>query len=375
MTTITNDVELSLDQTTEIEEEAVGALAGRVFEAGLGAFELLTTYVGQKLGLYDALAASKGTTADGLARAAGIHPRYAREWLEQQAIAGFVEVDDPTRSPEERVFRLPGATEAVLVDPSSLAYLAPFGAFVAAIGEVMPALLEAYRTGGGISFGEFGDTVREAQAALNRPAYENLLADWVRTALPDVHDRLSSPEGARVADVGCGCGWSTLALARAYPNAHVDGIDSDAPSIATARRHAAQADLDNVRFETRDAADPPLADSYDLVCIFEALHDMPHPAQVLAVAKKLLTPGGSMLIMDERVAEDFGAVGDPIERFMYACSVIHCLPVGMADEKSEANGTVLRTSTVTQYAATAGLTVSVLPIEHDCWRFYRLDRS
>jgi SAM-dependent methyltransferase len=371
--TITTDVEF--DTSASDDEGAVAALAGRVFEAGLGAFELLSTYVGQELGLYDALAAQGPTTAAGLASSVGIHGRYAREWLEQQAIAGFLEVDDPQRPPEERVFRLPAATGAVLVDPSSLAYLAPFGSFVVALGQLMPQLLDAYRTGDGISFGAFGDTVREAQAALNRPAYENLLADWVREALPDVHERLSSLAGARVADLGCGCGWSTLALARAYPQAHVDGIDSDGPSITTARRHAAQADLDNVRFEARDAADPAPADSYDLVCVFEALHDMPHPAAVLQAAAGLLAPGGSILLMDERVADAFGAVGEPIERFMYACSVIHCLPVGMAGEASEANGTVLRTSTVEQYAATAGLTVTVLPIEHDCWRFYRLVRS
>jgi hypothetical protein len=367
MTTI--DIE---EQHGTVDEEAVGALAGRVFEAGLGAFELFSTYVGKELGLYDALSAGPAT-AGGLAAATGIHPRYAREWLEQQAIAGFIMVDDPGREQDERVFSLPGATAAVLVDTSSLGYLAPFGTFVVAIGAVMPQLLEAYRTGGGVSFGGFGDLVREAQAALNRPAYENLLADWVRTALPDVHERLSAPDGARVADLGCGCGWSTLALARAYPRAQIDGIDSDQPSITTARRHASQADLDNVRFETQDASDPALAGSYDLVCIFEALHDMPQPAKVLTAARELLAPGGSVLVMDERVADAFGAVGDPIERFMYACSVVHCLPVGMSEQPSEANGTVLRTSTVEQYATSAGLTVTVLPIEHDCWRFYRFD--
>jgi 2-polyprenyl-3-methyl-5-hydroxy-6-metoxy-1,4-benzoquinol methylase len=374
MTTIQEEQHVDPGAAPDSIEEAVGALAGRIFEAGLGAFELLSVYVGKELGLYDALV-SQGTVTPGtLAAHAEIDARYAREWLEQQTIAGFVEVDDPQAGPEERTYRLSPATAAVLVDETSLAYLAPFATFVVAIGDVIPKVLEAYRHGGGVSFGGFGDLVREAQAALNRPAFENLLPGWISAGFPDVHERLTTGEATRVADIGCGCGWSTIALAKAYPKARVDGLDSDQPSIKTARRNAANADRDNVRFEARDAADPALAGKYDLVCVFEALHDMAQPVAALTAARDLLAPGGSVLVMDERVADEFGAVGDPIERFMYACSVVHCLPVGMSEHPSSATGTVLRTSTLKRYAAEAGLSVTVLPLEHDCWRFYRLDQ-
>jgi len=355
-----------------VDEEAIGALAGRVFEGGVAAFELIVVELGRQLGLYDVLSEHGPVTPADLAKRADIHPRYAREWLEQQTIAGFLEVDDPGAPAEERTYRLPAVTAAVLVDQTSLAYLAPFATWIAAVGGTLPQVVEAYRTGGGVSFGGYGDLVRDAQAALNRPAFTQLLPDWVATGVPQVHAKLSE-QGGRIADIGCGCGWSTIALGRAYPNARIDGLDNDEPSINAAQRNAATSGVDNVRFETRDAADPTLSGQYDLVCILEALHDMPHPVEVLTAARKLLTPGGSVLVMDERVADTFGSVGDPIERLMYSASTIHCLVVGMAEDHSAGTGAVFRTSTLEEYAERAGLSVTVLPIEHDCWRFYRLD--
>jgi predicted O-methyltransferase YrrM len=356
----------------EVDEEATGALASRVFEGGVAAFELIAVELGRQLGLYDVLSEHGPVTPADLAKHADIHPRYAREWLEQQTIAGFLEVDDPSATAEERTYRLPAVTAAVLVDQTSLAYLAPFGTWVAGVGGVLPQIVDAYRSGGGVSFGGYGDLVRDAQAALNRPAFTALLADWVMTSVPEVHTKLSV-QGGRIADIGCGCGWSTIALGRAYPNARVDGLDNDEPSIEAARRNATTAGVGNVGFDTRDAADPSLTGQYDLVCIFEALHDMSHPVEVLTAARKLLAPAGSVLVMDERVADTFGAVGDPIERLMYSASAIHCLLVGMADADSAGTGAVMRTSTLEEYADHAGLSVTVLPIEHDCWRFYRLD--
>ena len=156
--------------------------------------------------------------------------------------------------------------------------------------------------------------------------------------------------------------------------AQVDGVDDDTASIEAAWRHATDAGAVNVRFVARDAAEPGIEGRYNLVCILEALHDMSQPVEVLRAASELLAPGGAVLILDERVADTFAeGIGQPIERFMYAASVVHCLPVGMSSEPSEGTGTVLRASIVEHYARRAGLDVTVLPIEHDCWRFYRLD--
>jgi hypothetical protein len=358
----------------QVDEAAIGALAGRIFEAGIGAMELVAVQLGTELGLYDKLVQHGPLTPGELADLAGIDPRYAREWLEQQTIAGFVEVRDAGARPDDRGYTLPASSAAVLFDRSSPAYLAPFGGFVVSLGEAYPKVARAYRTGGGVSFGEYGDVLREAQEALNRPAYEHFLAGWIETGLPDVHERLTSGTPARVADLGCGCGWSTIALARTYPNAELDGLDSDRASITSARENAVAAGVDNVSFSTHDAADPALEGAYDLVCFFEALHDMARPVEALATARGLLNPGGCVLVMDERVADEFGAVGDPIERMMYSASAIHCLLVGRSEEPSAGTGAVMRTSTLTDYATRAGFSrTTVLPIEHDCWRFYRLD--
>ena len=183
---------------------------------------------------------------------------------------------------------------------------------------------------------------------------------------------------ARVADVGCGAGWSSIALARAYPQARVDGFDLDAPSIELARRHAAAAGVaDRVAFHARDAADPALAGAYDLVLAFETIHDMARPVEALRTMGRLAGAGGAVIVMDERVGEAFTAPGDPTERLFYGSSILFCLPTGLADgtpeRPSAGTGTVMRPATFRRYALEAGFGgVEILPIEHDFFRFYRL---
>jgi 2-polyprenyl-3-methyl-5-hydroxy-6-metoxy-1,4-benzoquinol methylase len=174
--------------------------------------------------------------------------------------------------------------------------------------------------------------------------------------------------------VGCGQGYSTVALARAYPAVAVDGIDLDEPSIADARAYAAGTEVaDRVSFVTLDGGALAGETTYDLVCIFEALHDMARPVDTLVAAREALAPGGSVLVAVERVAETCGAPGDQVERIMYGWSVVHCLPVSRAEQPSAALGTVLRESTMRALAEEAGFaSVEVLPVENDFFRFYRL---
>jgi SAM-dependent methyltransferase len=226
-----------------------------------------------------------------------------------------------------------------------------------------------------VPYRDFGEDTREGIAAANRPMYANHLASWLR-AVPDVHARLSASPSAHVADIACGAGWSSLHLARAYPLARVDGIDEDAASIEGARRNAAGTGVnDRVRFVCHDASDPSLTGAYDLVTIFEAVHDMARPVEALRTARAMLAPGGCALVADEKVHEHFTVGdGDPVERWMYGFSVLHCLPVSRAEAPSAATGTVMRSGTMRAYAEAAGFgSVEILPIEHDFWRFYRLN--
>ncbi|HWB73283.1 MAG TPA: class I SAM-dependent methyltransferase [Egibacteraceae bacterium] len=352
---------------------ATDALVERLFAATLGTLEIASVHIGGRLGLYRALADGGDATAGELASRTGTAERYVREWLEQQATAGFLGVDDPEAAPGQRRYGLPAAHRPVLVDEEDLNLLTPLATLVIGVLGPMDTLLEAYRTGQGVPYEAYGADTREGIAAINRPQFVNLMADWLGS-IPEVDARLRAQPPARVADVACGTAWSSIAIARAYPDVTVDALDVDAASIDSARRNVAAAGLsDRVRPAVHDASRPDLGGRYDLVTIFEALHDMNHPVEALRAARNSLAEEGSVVVADERVAERFTVPGDEIERFNYGWSVLHCLAVGMLDEDSAGTGTVLRPDTVRAYAREAGFgRVDVLPIEHDFWRFYRL---
>jgi 2-polyprenyl-3-methyl-5-hydroxy-6-metoxy-1,4-benzoquinol methylase len=348
-------------------------LAGRLFAAVIGSLDLQAVYLGDRLGLYRALHEGGPATAAELAERAAIHPRYAREWLEHQAVGAVIDVEDVTAAPDERRYALPVGHAAVLVEADSLALMAPLARLVVGTARTLPRLLDAYRTGEGVDWADYGPDVVEGQEAINRPQFVHLVGDWI-DALPDIAARLRAGHG-RVADVACGTGWSSIAIARHFPGVEVDGIDIDEGSIARAKAHAAEAGVDGrVSFLFADAANAEGAGRYDLVTIFEAVHDMARPAEVLAAARRLLKPDGAVLIADERVAEAFTAPGDEAERLFYGYSVVVCLANGLLDQPSVGTGTVLRPSALDEMATEAGFSrFTVLPTEHESFRFYRLD--
>ncbi len=356
------------------------AFLDHLFDSALGAFDTLSVFVGDQLGLYEALRQHGALTPDGLAKHTGMHPRYAREWLEQQTVAGILVVEDAAAHADDRRFVLPAEHAAVLADRDSLAFFAPFARVISAAAIQLPALLEAYRTGGGVRWEQFGEAMRTGQADANRPLFLHALGtDWL-PSLPDVHRRLT--EGGRVADIGCGDGWSSVGIALSYPETTVDGFDLDESSVRAATGHAASYGLaDRVRFHAVDAADPAEATEateateggYDLVTAFECVHDLADPVGVLAGMRRLVKPGGTVLVMDERVPERFTGPGDPVEQLMYGMSLLICLPDGMSHDGSRATGTVMRPDTLRGYAGEAGFSgIEVLPIENDLFRFYRL---
>lgn len=356
----------------ERDNEARG-FAIRLFTAAVAAQELFTCYLGLKLGLYQALSHEDLTAAD-LAARAGTAERYTREWLEQQAAAGILIVHDASAPATERSYSLPaGHAEALLApdSPYSVASIAvlPMGA----TGPVLAELISAFRSGAGIPYTAYGEDSRDGHAGSNRALFTHYLPDWVRSALPDVHNRLLV--GGRVADVGCGAGWSSIALAKAYPDIEVHGYDLDEQSVADARRNAKESGMsDRVTFQVRDCAGPSLSGRYNLVCVFDALHDMSRPVDVLRSCRALLATGAPMLVMDAKVAEQFTAPAGEVERFLYAASVLHCLPVGLSEQPSAGTGTAMRPATVAAYAEEAGFTgTQVLPVEDMYHRFYRLN--
>ena len=349
------------------------ALVERLFTDAVGAFDLFSVYVGDRLGLYGALADRGPMTSPELAASTGTHERYAREWLEHQAASGLLEIVADGSDGRLR-FGLPQGHDEALLDVSSLNYAAPMARAV--LGSIRPidALLEAFQTGNGVPYVAYGDDLRESQAAFTRPLFEKLLTEEWLPSVPEVHERLLADPPARVADIACGQGRSSIELARGYPTVHVDGIDSDSASVERAREHLAGTEVaDRVTFHARDASDAELAGRYDLVTIFEALHDMSYPVDVLRAARGLLGAGGVVLIGDERTEDEFTAPASERERLHYGFSVFHCLPVGMMGDGAAGTGTVMRSATVRRYSDDAGFSsCEVVPIENDFWRFYLL---
>lgn len=348
------------------------AFAGRVFESILGMIDVWSIYLGEKLGLYDALAEGPATV-DVLVARTGTNRRYLIELLEQQVTTGFLEVDDPTADHESRLYSLPPEHREVLTDRDSVNYLAPFVRLMTAGGLQLPALLEVYRRGGGVGWAEYGPDMRTGQADMNRPWFVNALgSDWF-PGVPALHEKLMSA-GARVADIGCGEGWSSIAMAKTYPEATVDGYEIDPDSMLAAREHAAKEGVgDRVSFHQIDGAGVPGAAGYDVVTLFECVHDMAHPVEVLAGARRLVKPDGMVVVIDEAVGDAFGEGTDEVERLMYGFSIFVCLPDGMSQEGSVATGTVMRPSKLDEYARDAGFAgITVLPIDNDLWRFYEL---
>lgn len=371
---------MSATRTTEAPAGArkrardADAFAERMLTAAGGTFEIFSIYLGDRLGLYEHLAGAGPLTSTELAEGTGTAERYVREWLEQQAVIGILEVDDPALPADLRRFRLDPARAEVLADPESLNYLAPLAQLIAGAVHPLGRVVSAYRTGDGVPFVDYGPDCRQGQGRVNRAMFLHQLGPEWLASIPDVDARLRSEPPARVADVGCGVGWSSVGVAHAYPGVRVDGFDPDGPSVELARRHAAGADLGGrVRFHAVDAGEVGEEDAYDLVLALECLHDMSDPVSVLRSMGRMARPDGAVIVADERVADAFMGEGGDVEWLMYGWSILHCLPVGMAERPSAATGTVLRTPVLERYAREAGFReVEVLPIENFVFRFYRL---
>jgi predicted O-methyltransferase YrrM len=352
-------------------DERTNALAERLRANTLGALELFAVYLGDRLGFYGVLAGGEALTSSELADRTGTGERHVREWLEQQAATGILEVDDVAAGALERRYRLPPEHVPVLADPDHLAYEAHRGVGLARTARTMADVAEAYRSGGAPPPPSWGP---EGRTSPNRPIYLNLLGTMWLPAIPDVDARLRAEPPARIADMACGLGWSSIAMARAYPNVEVHGFDLDERAIAEARRHAQDEGLaDRVTFSVSDAHEPELAGSFDLVTILEGLHDMSRPVDALRSARQILHEGGAVLVADEPVEETFTAPAPENDRYAYGWSVVACLPAVMDDPETAATGTVMRPDTVRRYATEAGFRdVEILPIDGLYWRFYRL---
>ena len=302
----------------------VGKAVGDVGAVLNGAMVVL----GDRLGLYRAMAGAGAMTPAELAAKTGTSERYVREWLGAQAASGYVRLEGDR-------FVLPDEHAVPLTDESSPACV--IGAFETALGAVQATdrITEAFRTGGGMGWGEHHSDVHEGCERFFRPGYLNFLTTAWIPAMSDVEAALQS--GARVADVGCGHGASTLLMAKAYPASSFVGFDGHEQSIEMARKRAADAGLtDRVRFEVGTAQD--FAGRYDLVMFFDCLHDMTDPAGACRHAHDALDPGGTMLLVEPFAGDTVADNLNPVGAAYYGFSTLLCTANAMQQEGSLALG-------------------------------------
>lgn len=304
--------------TTQIDIQTdVEQFLGTVATDVAAAFHAASVALGDKLGLWAALAQSPASPAE-LAQRTGCDPGYLSDWLAAQYVSGYC------RRHTDGRFALSPAQAAVLADPDAPTYLAGAAALAGVLFKDDALAIEAFRNGRGIGWHEHHPDLFSATERLFRPGYAaNLVGSWI-PALDGVAGKLD--RGLTVADVGCGHGASTVLMAQAYPNSRFVGIDSHPASIAAARERAATAAVtDRVEFLVAGAADYPGSD-YGLVCIFDALHDMGDPVGAAAHIRGSLTPDGALLLVEpmagERLEDNVGIVG----RMFYSCAPIVCRP-------------------------------------------------
>jgi SAM-dependent methyltransferase len=279
--------------------------------------------VGDRLGLYRLLGDSEPTTSAELAERAGLAERYVREWLHNQAAAGWVHYN-----PEATTFTLPPEHAVLVSDEHNSAFMLGGFDFVASAWADEEKLTEAFRTGQGIGWHQHDPRLFSGTERFFRPGYEaNLVSSWL-PALDGVVPRLE--QGITVADIGCGYGAATIQLGLAYPNSSFVGYDYHDASIAAARSRAAEAGVTNVTFEVASAKEFP--GRYDLICLFDCLHDMGDPAGGARHVREALRPGGSALIVEpagsDRPEENHHLLG----RLFYAASTAVCTPGSLSQE-------------------------------------------
>jgi SAM-dependent methyltransferase len=305
--------------------------------------------MGDKLGLYRALAGAGPLTSIELARRSGVAERYVREWLNAQAAGGYVEYDADTAT-----YTLPPEQTLALTDESSPAYLPGF--FQIAVGSVLdsPRIIEHARTGEGFGWHEHNHDVFEGCERFFRPGYNaNLIAAWL-PALDGVVEKLE--RGAKVADIGCGHGASTILMAQAFPNSTFVGSDYHAGSIATARERAAAAGLsDRVTFEVAAAADHP-GDGYDLVTTFDCLHDMGDPVGASRRVRQLLAPDGTWMIVEPMAGDRVEDNLNPVGRAYYGFSTFLCTPASLSQEVGLALGAQAGEARLSDVVSAGGFT-------------------
>lgn len=333
---------------TQPDEKKLNELIGKMLNDLGGAFSVPTVRMGLRLGLFDALQEGGPMTSEALAnRAGGLTPRYVREWALAQAANGYIDYDPATDK-----FSLSPEQAMIFSVKDSPVFLAGAFDLVAAMIEGEPKVENSFRTGGGVRWGDTAGCLFCATGAFFRPGYvNNIVQNWL-PALEGVTDKLKA--GAKVADVGCGVGFSTLLMARAFPNSQFVGFDFHEPSIAAAREHAREHKLDQrVRFECATAKEITET-GFDLVTFFDCLHDMGDPRGCAAHMRHILKEDGAWMIVEPIAGDKPMDNLNPVGRLYYNASTMVCVPTSLDQEVGEGLGAQAGEAKLTEVVRSGG---------------------
>lgn len=348
-----------------MNQDKVHELAFRVVGDMGGAFTMALGYIGDQLGLFKAMAGAGPMRSPNLAARTQLNERYVREWLRAMVAAEYIDYDvntDMYRMTEEQAF--------VLANEDSPMFVGGAFHFTAPSISNTKKVMEAFRKGGGIPYAEIGEEIPHAIERFFRPGYINFLAkDWLG-AVPGLTARLD--KGALVADVGCGCGQSTVTMAKNFPNSKVLGIDYHAPSIDRAHKLAAKEGAKNAEFLRAAAHEIPNGKKFDLICSFDCIHDMVDPKATLRAIREALADDGVYIWSEPNASANAHENRNPVGKTFHAISPLHCMTVSLASNGAGL-GTVIGEEGARALAKEAGFTrFEKLPIQNPFNQFFAL---
>jgi 2-polyprenyl-3-methyl-5-hydroxy-6-metoxy-1,4-benzoquinol methylase len=348
--------------------EAAARLVAQSSADFAGAMVSALIYAGDRLGIFDVLSDGKPRTSEILAVDSGLNERYLREWASTLVASGYLDYD-----PQARAYSMTPEQVAVLADRGSPFYFGGGFLYAEACVRQLPALMQAFRQGGGVSFADFGPEISEAIEGLFANGYrEAVVKQWI-PAVPGLGARLLA--GARVGEVGCGGGHPLISVALAYPAALCTGYDLDPVSLERARTTAADAGVsDRVTFELHAAEDLTVDEQFDLIMAFNCIHDMAQPVAALRGIRRALRPDGTFLWSEARTSDRVEENIGPLGRTVYAASAMHCMTVSLASG-GMGLGAIVGEQTVRQLAQEAGFaSCEPLNVEHAYHRVYALTK-
>jgi len=349
--------------TEQLDAAKAEAFAGHVVGILNGGLLSLMFGIGHHTGLYDTMAEMPPATSAQIAKRAGLNERYVREWLGAMVTGGIVDYD-----PSNSTYHLPAEHAASLTRAAGPGNLCTIADFLPEMAAVRDAVAECFRTGGGVPYSEY-ENFQQLMSAMSSDVHDATLIDATLPLVPGLIQRLEA--GIDVADLGCGSGHAINLMAQRFPKSRFTGYDFSEEGVATGRAEAKEMGLSNASFEVQDLANMSGSEQFDVITVFDAIHDQAQPRQVLKNIHNLLRPGGVFFCVDIQGSSHLHEnMEHPLAPALYSISTLHCMTVSLALD-GEGLGTMWGEQVARELMADAGFTsTDVKQVEGDIFNNY-----